>query len=696
MNPLYVMLVVIGLLVLLLALVVLLAVAAQSRMDPAAFKEMQKLKLLLPKHRKERFWSLLSARLYPLMRRLPAVRHLLAGIHRRLLPLHAEQEHLVRAQAATVTLTVCAIVLGVWLLAFMLASSWSIRIGIMLAAVYMGSVVADLLIGRLEKKLLYGLSGLLLDMRHEYHQTHMVIEALERAAERTSPFVAAHAHKLAEVLASVDPEEELRHYYDEAPNRYTKLLAGISHMVSENGDGAPQKDKRQRGEGSLYLHALAKINEEIRMDILRREKLDTQLAGIVFVAFSPLFFIEPLKRWGENSFPVMADYYASSWGMYSLLILYALVGAGFVGLRLVRGLDGSAGADGEGGALRKQLGRPSMRRLTRQLMPPDYSAKHYRALRQIRDANMPLSVRELYVRKWLLAACAFVLIATVQLFMHDYARDRITAVPPPLEEQQLVTSTDYFEAERAALKSQIIREAIRMEVASAELIPYVESQAEGKSFVPVGLERDKFVQETAGQVMAYRSETYRWHELLVAFGIGAGAFAVPNLLLFFRRSMRKWEMQNETDGFTAIVSILAGLPRMSVIEILDWMHRYSRIFEPHLMRCLVDYESGPWQALERFKEEAKFLPLERIIDRLQASAELIPIKQAFDDIEQERAFDLEQRKLQYEQMIGKKVSIGKLIGFLPLQATFLLYLMVPFGYMAFNQLGDLSSLTGGL
>lgn len=155
-------------------------------------------------------------------------------------------------------------------------------------------------------------------------------------------------------------------------------------------------------------------------------------------------------------------------------------------------------------------------------------------------------------------------------------------------------------------------------------------------------------------------------------------------------------MQNESDGFTSIASILSGLPRISVIEILDWMHRYSRIFEPQLLRCLIDYEAGPLQALERLKEEVKFFPFERIIDRLHVSAELIPIKKAFDDMEQERAFELEQRKMQYEGMISRKAAIGKSIGFLPLQATFALYLMVPFAYMAVSQLGNLSGVTNGL
>ncbi|CAH1207732.1 hypothetical protein PAECIP111893_02766 [Paenibacillus plantiphilus] len=697
MNPLYILLAVIVFLVLILALFVVMLLIVQSRIDPVAYKELQKLKRLLPKQRKNRSWNLLAEQLYPLMRKIPIIQNLLAGIRNRLMTLYADNENLVRAQSASMTMTICSIIIGIWLMALLFTSSWMIRIGIILAAVYMGTVIADLLIGRREKKLLYGLSGLLLDLRHEYHQTHMVIESLERASERTSPLIAAHARKLAEVLASVDPEEELRKYYDEAPNRYTKLLAGISHLILENGDGAWQKGDSAGGERSLYLNALSKINEEIRMDILRRERLDAQLAGIVFVAFSPLFFIEPLRNWGESSFPVMGDYYASRWGMYSLFILYALMGAGFAGLRLVRGLDGARGrAASERGIVRRMLRIPVFNRWADRLSPPDYTAKYFRTWSQIKDANVPISVKELYVNKWLLAICAFLLIMTIQFYMHDAARDRIIYPPQLAASAEPVTTADYHEAQRTEFEGQAVQEALRLELSDAEVLPFMKELAQGKPFLPLGYETDKFVEELVEQVETYRSETYRWHELLVALAAFYIAFSIPNLMLFFRRSMRKWEMQNEADGFTAVVSILSGLPRISVIEILDWMHRYSHIFEPQLLRCLIDYEAGPWTALERLKEEVKFIALERIIDRLQVAAELIPIKKAFDDIEKERSFDLEQRKLQYEGMINRKISIGKMIGFLPLQATFALYLMVPFGYMAIQQLGDLAGVTGGL
>jgi hypothetical protein len=140
--------------------------------------------------------------------------------------------------------------------------------------------------------------------------------------------------------------------------------------------------------------------------------------------------------------------------------------------------------------------------------------------------------------------------------------------------------------------------------------------------------------------------------------------------------------------------MLSQFPNISVYEMIEWLHRYSYIFERQLLRCMLDYEAGGWSAIENLKEDARFVPLERLADRLQVAADLIPVKKAFDDMDAERAFAMDQRKEHYEKVISRKSTLGKMFGFLPMQATFTLYLLLPFVYMAFQQLGDLTVVTG--
>ena len=67
----------------------------------------------------------------------------------------------------------------------------------------------------------------------------------------------------------------------------------------------------------------------------------------------------------------------------------------------------------------------------------------------------------------------------------------------------------------------------------------------------------------------------------------------------------------------------------------------------------------------------------RIIESLQAAVEKIPIKEAFDELDTERAYYQEKRKETNEIMISKKSIIGKVVGFAPMVTLFVAYLIVP-------------------
>ena len=45
--------------------------------------------------------------------------------------------------------------------------------------------------------------------------------------------------------------------------------------------------------------------------------------------------------------------------------------------------------------------------------------------------------------------------------------------------------------------------------------------------------------------------------------------------------MRILEIQNEVDQFHVVISILSQFERMNVQTILEWMERYSIIFDRH-------------------------------------------------------------------------------------------------------------------
>ena len=123
--------------------------------------------------------------------------------------------------------------------------------------------------------------------------------------------------------------------------------------------------------------------------------------------------------------------------------------------------------------------------------------------------------------------------------------------------------------------------------------------------------------------------------------------------------------------------MLMRIERVNVEMILEWLERYSNIFREPISRCVNNYESGPWEALEAMKDEVNYKEFIRIIESLQAAVERIPIAEAFDELDSERDYYQERRKESNARLISKKGMIGKVIGFAPMVCLFVGYLIIP-------------------
>ena len=194
-------------------------------------------------------------------------------------------------------------------------------------------------------------------------------------------------------------------------------------------------------------------------------------------------------------------------------------------------------------------------------------------------------------------------------------------------------------------------------------------------------ETDEVISEDAERIMGKIDKINKaylhWYEVLVACIIGILAYRGPNWLLMFQLKMRKLEMENEVMQFQTIILMLMKIERVNVEMILEWLERYSNIFRDPISKCVNNYESGGWEALEEMKNEISFPQMVRIIESLQAAVEMIPIREAFDELDTERAYYQDKRKESNEILISKKSMIGKVLGFAPMVTLFVGYLILP-------------------
>ena len=136
-------------------------------------------------------------------------------------------------------------------------------------------------------------------------------------------------------------------------------------------------------------------------------------------------------------------------------------------------------------------------------------------------------------------------------------------------------------------------------------------------------------------------------------------------------------MEDEVMQFQTIILMLMKIERVNVEMILEWLERYANIFKAPITKCVNNYESGAWEALEELKNDVSYPQFIRIVESLQAAVEKIPIREAFDELDSERNYYQEKRKDSNERLISRKGLIGKGIGFAPMICLFVGYLIVP-------------------
>lgn len=179
---------------------------------------------------------------------------------------------------------------------------------------------------------------------------------------------------------------------------------------------------------------------------------------------------------------------------------------------------------------------------------------------------------------------------------------------------------------------------------------------------------------------------YGWYEVLICVILAGASYMVPVGLLTFQIKMRELEKENEVMQFQTIILMLMNIERISVETILEWLERYSNIFKEPINKCLNNYESGAYEALESLKGEVSYKDLIRIIEGLQAAVEKISIKDSFDELETEREYYKEKRKEANDRLISKKGLIGKAVGFTPMIVLFVGYLIIPLIYVGIKSL----------
>ena len=323
------------------------------------------------------------------------------------------------------------------------------------------------------------------------------------------------------------------------------------------------------------------------------------------------------------------------------------------------------------------------------LFLPKDGTKEYKKVKQLlTDAASPLKMEWVYINRIAISIVTFVVSIFVFMYLHQIAIDY--EYTQPTTDYNLISMSTKDEAKAMELTKQdnVFLDMFRgkldttqkdIERALSKSKYYQDSKDE---------EIETAAKRILGKLQVVNSESFQWFELLLAFVFAIIGYMSPIWLLMFQAKMRQLEMEDEVMQFQTIILMLMRIERINVEMMLEWLERYSNIFKSQITRCVNDYESGAWEALENLKNDISYLPLIRIVESMQAAVEKIPIKDAFDELDSEREYYRDKRKESNERLIKRQGMIGKVIGFAPMICLFVGYLIIPLVFIGLTSMSS--------
>lgn len=158
-------------------------------------------------------------------------------------------------------------------------------------------------------------------VRQKYHEQGMIEEAIYEACqefpEKENPML-IQGELIYDVLTESNVEEAVQLYNHRAPNKYLKMLLNLCYITAEYGDSL---DNGQ----SVFMKSLSHLTNEIRVEEMKRSRLNYSLKSLHFIVILPLLFMKPLQNWSVQSFEPLKIFYQSRWGRLTEFFMFFLI-----------------------------------------------------------------------------------------------------------------------------------------------------------------------------------------------------------------------------------------------------------------------------------------------------------------------------------------------------------------------------------
>lgn len=524
-------------------------------------------------------------------------------------------------------------------------------------------------------KLLNQLDTFLSDVHSYYHDTEMVDEAISSTLDDLPYEIGLHANKIYNIVTATDVEAEVEKYIDVAPNQFLLLLATICASVQEYGDKILEDGR------SLFLKNLNYLKSELNEERLRLQRRITAFTGKVFSVLIPIFCLKPIEMWAISNMPDLKEFYNGGGGTISMAIIIVTT---FICYEAINILKDDHSDEGKDDRVFKAISEiPVVKKYLKLQIEHNYTKS--RRMADALKATGDKSGINIFMTKRILLAL-FLMILTTAVAIGADGRSK------------KVIKNDFSEAYTSAL---VPNEEYRQQMRdmSLSLNGYVKNNTATKEDIlaAIGTDLTPSMAELVAEELISRRDAFAAHYfkayvLLLALGAGVIGYFIPLWLLKYKKSIMGMNRENEVSLFRTVILILMHEDGMMLDSVLEWMERFAHAFKASIADCIINLEYSQQEALEKMKEaESGFSPFRRLCDSLLA-VDKVGLEGAFDDLETEREYYQEKRKLDNAMLLKKCSRLASYIQMVPLGEIIIIYLVLPFGTQVMNMMLEFTSI----
>jgi len=405
--------------------------------------------------------------------------------------------------------------------------------------------------------------------------------------------------------------------------------------------------------------------------------------SLTAIAVAPLLFVKPLQAWAESNFPALLNFYSSSIGFLVQSFIIISIFVSYMMLRIIKEdaeeikFDRVTSIKWQDKLYKNEF----FKAIVDAFKPKIHTSKLRKAEKLIKNTNAYLTIEWLYINKVVSAigAALFTVVLMLNIQLIDIATvynkigNEFLSFGKLSPEQAVAAKSlnDYDKKYVDEYKNKnVTKEQLQYEIVDKT----------------TGIADDVAISRIMAKINTINNSYFKFWQLFIVIFVGFVGFLSPTIILMIKNKIREMEKENEIMQFQAIILMLMYIERIDVQTILEWLSRFSYAFKEPISTALNNYEAGAYEALEELKESVPYKDFERIVEQLQSAVERIPIKAAFDELETERSYYYEKRKSGNEKLIQKKVTYGKVLGFMPMIILIGGYLVGPLMIVSIMQM----------